>query len=51
MLNVFCCHDLSDEESCYCAVYGHITRCPFPCKHCEGKEKPDGDNGSEKSAE
>lgn len=35
MLNVFCQHDLSDEESNYCAVYGHITRCPFPCKYCE----------------
>ena len=46
MLNAFCCHDLSDEESNYCAVYGYVTSCPFPCKHCERGEE-DGDSRTE----
>lgn len=49
MLNAFCRHDLSDEDSCYCCIYGHITVCPFPCKYCEGRYK-DGTDTSEESA-
>ena len=51
MLNVFCVHDLSDEESNYCGVYGYVTSCPFPCQYCEGKEKDDGADRPEKPAE
>lgn len=51
MLNVFCCNELSDEESNYCAVYGNICRCPFPCKYCEGRYKSDGAERTEEPAE
>lgn len=51
MLNGFCCHDLSDEDSNYCSIYGNITHCPFPCKYCERGEEKDEDNRTENSAE